>query len=317
MTLIPGHTSDQSAYQSELGGILTIVAMIYNICKYYAITKDHIQIACNGLGPLTQCFAKYQQLSPSMAHFNMIMSIQNTIDKTPIDWHWQHVAFHQEDKTTLLDWWVERNIQMDAEAKAYWIKLNNQGFQHSPCHLPGKGWTVWIDQIKLTSMNWSHFNDQIQSKYSTVQQANKLGNQLDTINWNSIDKFWSGLSIQHQIWKTKWATGWLPMGKNMKQWKQWPMAQCPVCKVPNTSKTVEHLLQVTDLSAYCTKNQRTGGSYCNGIPSSRISNSNVLATILSEMFWSHYPGIWSTIYSWPQMDSTRLHFKAMETIGPN
>jgi len=78
---------------------------------------------------------------------------------------------------------------MDAEAKAYWIKLNNQGFQHSPCHLPGKGWTVWTDQIKLTSMNWSHFNDQIQSKYSTVQQANKLGNQLDTINWNSIDKF--------------------------------------------------------------------------------------------------------------------------------
>ncbi len=41
----------------------------------------------------------------------------------------------------------------------------------------------------------------------------------------------------------KWATGWLPTGKNMKQWKQWPMDQCLVCKAPNMRETVEHLLQ--------------------------------------------------------------------------
>jgi len=32
------------------------------------------------------------------------------------------------------------------------------------------------------------------------------------------------------------------MGKNMKKWNQWPKDQCRVCKVPNTSKTMEHLL---------------------------------------------------------------------------
>jgi len=60
MTIIPGHTSKQSTYQSELGGIFSIVAMIHSIFKYYAIPKGMIWIACNGLGPLTQCFAKYQ-----------------------------------------------------------------------------------------------------------------------------------------------------------------------------------------------------------------------------------------------------------------
>jgi len=107
---------------------------------------------------------------------------------------------------------------MDAEAKAFWTQLNDQGFQHSSHHLPGEGWSIWIDQIKLTSMNQSHFNERIQSKYSTAywQQENKLGNKLDTIDWNSINKVWSSLSIQCQIWMTKWATGWLPMGKNMK-----------------------------------------------------------------------------------------------------
>jgi len=29
----------------------------------------------------------------------------------------------------------------------------------------------------------------------------------------------------------------------MKQWKQWPTDQCPVCKAPNMRETVEHLLQ--------------------------------------------------------------------------
>jgi len=41
-TIIPGHTSDQSTYQSELGGIFSIVAMIHNIYKYYTITKGTI-----------------------------------------------------------------------------------------------------------------------------------------------------------------------------------------------------------------------------------------------------------------------------------
>ncbi len=41
---------------------------------------------------------------------------------------------------------------------------------------------------------------------------------------------------------TKWATGWLPTGRNMKRWNQWPKDQCPVCEVLNTSEMVEHLL---------------------------------------------------------------------------
>jgi len=41
-TIIPGHTSDQSAYQSELGGIFSIVTMIHNICNYYNISKGMI-----------------------------------------------------------------------------------------------------------------------------------------------------------------------------------------------------------------------------------------------------------------------------------
>jgi len=143
----------------------------------WVIPKGVIQIACDGLGPSTQCFAKYQNPGPSTAHFDLITSIWNMINNTPIDWHWHHMLGHQDKMTDRLDCWAKRNIQMDAEAKACWSKLNKKGFMHSSCHLLGEGWTVWIEQIKLTSLNWSHFNDHTHSQYSTTywQQANKLG----------------------------------------------------------------------------------------------------------------------------------------------
>jgi len=133
---------------------------------------------------------------------------------------------------------------MDAEAKAFWTKLNDTGYIHSSQSLLGEGWTVWIDKIKLTSLNRGQFNDHIQSRYSKTywQQADKLGTKMDMINWTSIGKVQRGLPLTQQIWMTKWATGWLPMGKNMKRWNQWPMDQCPVCQVPNTCETVEHLI---------------------------------------------------------------------------
>jgi len=136
---------------------------------------------------------------------------------------------------------------MDAEAKAFWSQLNKTGFQHSSHTLPGEGWTVWIDQIKLTSLNRSRFNELTQSRYSTTywQHANKLDTQMDLIDWNSIGIVRKGLTIRRQIWMTKWATGWLPTGRNMKRWNQWPKDQCPVCEVPNTCETVEHLLLCT------------------------------------------------------------------------
>jgi len=179
-----------------------------------------------------------------MAHFDLITSIQNMINKTPIDWHWHHMMGHQDEMTDQLDKWAEWNIPMDMEAKAFWSMLHEKGFMHSSQYLLGEGWTVWIDQIKLTSLNQSHFNNHTQSQYSTTywQQANKLGTQMEMIDWNSIGTVHSGMTTRWQIWMTKWATGWLPTGKNMKKWNQWPKDQCPGCNVQNTCKTVEHLL---------------------------------------------------------------------------
>ncbi len=41
--------SDQSAYQSEVGGLSGIATMARLICEHYGITQGTVTIACDGL----------------------------------------------------------------------------------------------------------------------------------------------------------------------------------------------------------------------------------------------------------------------------
>jgi len=95
-TKIPGEVEDQSSYCSELGGIFSLVLMIQHICQYYMITMGQVSIACDGLGPLVQCFAKFKEPDPQGPHFDMISSIRKHILSIPVSWHWHHTAGHQE-----------------------------------------------------------------------------------------------------------------------------------------------------------------------------------------------------------------------------
>jgi len=110
------------------------------ICTYYDITTGTISIACDGLGPLTQCFAKYQSPNPTTPHHDLIISIWAMIAKTPIDWHLHHVAGHQHEKTVLLDWWADETSAWTVNPKAFWQQLQNQGFQPVSYKLPYEGW---------------------------------------------------------------------------------------------------------------------------------------------------------------------------------
>jgi len=100
---IPGEVKDQSTYRSELGGIFSLVLMIQHICQYYEINMGHVSIACNGLGPLLQCFAKFQDPNPKAPHFDMISSIQKLISRIPVSWHWHHMAGHQDASSGILN----------------------------------------------------------------------------------------------------------------------------------------------------------------------------------------------------------------------
>jgi len=47
--------------------------------------------------------------------------------------------------------------------------------------------------------------------------------------------------MTRRIWMTKWVTGWLPLGKNMKHWGFWTTDLCPECQQPESNPS--HLFQ--------------------------------------------------------------------------
>jgi len=129
-------------------------------------------------------------------------------------------------------------------AKGFWETLHTWGHQPSSTQLPYEGWTLWMNTTKLTSLNRDHLQLHSQSQYSTQYwaQATKLNHLIPLIDWEVIGWVRQKMHIHRHIWMTKWATGWLSMGSNMKKWKQWASDQCPVCNLPSVRKTSNHLM---------------------------------------------------------------------------
>jgi len=166
-TAVSWEESLACSYRSELGGIFSLVLMIQHICQYYMIMTGQVSIACDGLGPLVQCFAKFKEPDPQGPHFDMISSIRKLISSIPVSWHWHHVAGHQEASSGNLDKWAIMNIQMDKDAKQFWEQLSKQGYMPTSQSLPGEGWTIWQGKKKFSSLQTEKLRQQMQSRYSS------------------------------------------------------------------------------------------------------------------------------------------------------
>jgi hypothetical protein len=78
---VPGTSTDQSAYRSELAGIAGILSVVAIIIQHYDINKGSITIALDG--------------------------------------YWKWVEGHQDKKGKFMDWWALQNQKVDQNAKAF------------------------------------------------------------------------------------------------------------------------------------------------------------------------------------------------------
>ena len=62
--IVPGPSSDQSAYRSELFGIYKLVQILAATCKEYGVKSGRTVIACNGESALYCAFGDTQTPSP-------------------------------------------------------------------------------------------------------------------------------------------------------------------------------------------------------------------------------------------------------------
>ena len=146
-TLItPGGQNDQCAYRSELSGIYGIALTLHELASYQDFTGGHIKIACDGESALHRCFKPWDS-NPLAKHFDLIQATRTAIRKTPLEWSWEHVRGHQDEAHDTLTVTEQRNVDMDAAAKAHW-QLHHTQHQGTTIRFHGEGWRIFLGQKK-------------------------------------------------------------------------------------------------------------------------------------------------------------------------
>jgi len=84
--IVPGHAEDQSAYRSELAGILGVVSIVKELVKYYEIEEGHVTIGCNN----------NQEIHANILDYDMVTAIRAAISNNTITWSTEHISSHQE-----------------------------------------------------------------------------------------------------------------------------------------------------------------------------------------------------------------------------
>ncbi|CAJ1941008.1 unnamed protein product [Cylindrotheca closterium] len=150
----PGKVEDQSSTHSEFIGLmasLLVLEWMVQIAqlKLFA-SQPSVGMACDSLVALDKSFSG-AQLSLSGAQFDLASTIRALLRHLPLQVHWRHVKGHLDKQRPFsqLDWWEQRNVEVDSKAQAYRRLLESTGksaasnprFFHEPVAL-------FIDGIK-------------------------------------------------------------------------------------------------------------------------------------------------------------------------
>ncbi|CAJ1965839.1 unnamed protein product [Cylindrotheca closterium] len=158
----PGKFDDQSSTRSELIGLMASLLVLDWMSqvahlKLFA-SQPSVEMACDGLIALDKSFSK-AHLSSSGAQFDLASTIRALLRHLPLQVHRRHVKGHLDKHRPFsqLDWWEQRNVEVDFKAQSYRRLLESTGrsaasnprFFHEPVSL-------FIDGVKSSKLDQAH-----------------------------------------------------------------------------------------------------------------------------------------------------------------
>jgi hypothetical protein len=156
------------------------------VCEFFKVKCGHIEVACDGKSALHQAQWLEDFINTQIPHYNIILAIRLTRQRTKWNWSWRHVKGHQDDTGAPLDFWVQLNIQMDINAKQHWADTHNSATPSQK--IWGKPWRVWLGpkKISLTLSRTLHnfCSEQPATKY--WRSKTRIGERLEAVDWDVI-----------------------------------------------------------------------------------------------------------------------------------
>ena len=247
MSLSPGTVSDQSAYRSELVGLLAIMDRLWQLCEDYSITKGSVTIYCDSKSALHKAFwRKPTNLSPSEKHSDLISAIMGIHRKLPISIQACHIRAHQdEDKPySSLSHEAQLNIRMDFVAKKALAQ-----YAQCPTHttnFPVHPMSLICPKVRgkrvfhqmLTDLYKNIATDKLEEDWMAMGRFTPYNSHL--IHWPSQFKAYQAVSPARRRFISKWVSESIGTGKNMVRWNFRPHGKCPFCM--RDDEDVHHIL---------------------------------------------------------------------------
>jgi hypothetical protein len=139
VNIVPGPIEEEDSYRCKLAGLIGIVSVTNAICLLHQFNSGSITVARDNKASL---FIFEPDFVPEPTHqsFNLINSLANLVQCSPITWRAEHVRGHQIDKKAreLLTRTKRLNHEMDSLANAFWNTLLASGHSMVPPILPVK-----------------------------------------------------------------------------------------------------------------------------------------------------------------------------------
>jgi hypothetical protein len=147
---VPGHSQEQSAYQSELAGIEGALAILESVCKVHDLQHCAATIGLDGNQALIEASGDWP-LCPSRADFDKLTNIWAKIKRLPIKIHWRWTKGHQDDGVSYdnLDDWAKANVLVNNIAKAYWNHVAATATEPTAHRFGDEAWALYVDGGKV------------------------------------------------------------------------------------------------------------------------------------------------------------------------
>ncbi|CAJ1934649.1 unnamed protein product, partial [Cylindrotheca closterium] len=233
----PGLPQDQSAYRSELIGLLAgIMAVDWLLQQWFPALSQRpgVQIACDGLSAIEMAFED-RPLSPTDAQFDLISSIREAISQSPVSWSPRHVYGHL-DKSNLFDeltWWERKNLEVDGMAVDFRKELE-AAHQLIP---PNPRFFTELAALFVADTKQSRLSDHFIQECVTLprlrqqwRNRNVISEESENlIDWETLGRAMRSLPAGLQRWITKHWVGMCGTGKFKVYWGLESSAACPRC----------------------------------------------------------------------------------------
>ena len=115
-----GSGEDQSAYRSELAGVIAALTILDVLVRHHDIMDGAVIITLDGDSALIQSGGDWH-LSVDQPSFDYLQVIRAWIKLSPLKFSFRYIRGHQTDHVRYdqLDWWGKRNEDVDQAAKKF------------------------------------------------------------------------------------------------------------------------------------------------------------------------------------------------------